>query len=226
MNFRDFRGRHPSFVATFAIILLAAIAIDGWLLYKNVRYRREIDRLHSGMSDVERRHADAIVSSDQKRWRMMVELVRRQARGARDIHLAVEVDSGLIYLEREGAVLREFPAAIGPEARVGTPPDTIHMAVPRGARTVQRILGKTDAWEVPAWVYTDRGLPVPPDRSLAGALGPAAIVLEGGTVIYSAPTAGPLNDSAYVLPGGVRAEIEDLKAILPNLKRGMTVYFY
>jgi hypothetical protein len=53
-----------------------------------------------------------------------------------------------------------------------------------------------------------------------------AIVLEGGTVIYSMPTAGPLNDSAYVMPGAVRAKADDLRAVLPNLARGTKVYFF
>jgi hypothetical protein len=131
-----------------------------------------------------------------------------------------------MYLEREGALLREIPVEMGPERRVGTPPDTVHMAIPRGARTVARIVGPTDGWEVPTWVYADRGLTPPEERTVRGALGPVAIVLEGGTVVYSLPKAGPLNDSAYVLPGGVRARAEDLRAIVPNLKRGTTVYFY
>jgi hypothetical protein len=63
-------------------------------------------------------------------------------------------------------------------------------------------------------------------RTVKGALGPAAIMLEGGTVIYSMPTAGPLNDSSYVMPGAVRAKAEDLQAITPNLARGTKAYFF
>jgi hypothetical protein len=40
------------------------------------------------------------------------------------------------------------------------------------------------------------------------------------------PTVGPLNDSSYVMPGSLQLRAEDLKAIAPNLKPGMTVYFY
>ena len=57
-----------------------------------------------------------------------------------------------MYLEREGALLREMPITVGPERRVGTPPDTVHIAAPRGKRTVEAVLGENDAWEVPAWV--------------------------------------------------------------------------
>jgi hypothetical protein len=53
-----------------------------------------------------------------------------------------------------------------------------------------------------------------------------AIVLNGGSVIYSLPTVGPLNDSAYVLPGSIRVSAEDLRAVTPNLQRGTVVYFY
>jgi hypothetical protein len=52
------------------------------------------------------------------------------------------------------------------------------------------------------------------------------IVLDGGTVIYSDPHAGPLADTAYVMPGSVRAREADVKAIQANLKPGTSVYFY
>jgi hypothetical protein len=51
-------------------------------------------------------------------------------------------------------------------------------------------------------------------------------VLDGGTVIYSDPHAGPLADTAYVMPGSVRAREADVKAIQANLKPGTSVYFY
>jgi hypothetical protein len=100
------------------------------------------------------------------------------------------------------------------------------MAAPRGTRTIEKILGPNASFEMPSWVYTDRGLPVPSERTLKGALGPAALVLNGGTVIYSMPSVGPLNDSSYVMPGSLRARAVDLRAVLPNLKPGFTVYFY
>jgi hypothetical protein len=90
---------------------------------------------------------------------------------------------------------------------------------------VERLLGEGDPWEVPRWVYQDRGI-APNTGALPGALGPAAIVLDGGTVIYSLPSVGPLNDSTYLLPGAIRARAADIKAIAPNLRPGMPVYFY
>jgi hypothetical protein len=209
-----------------AIALFAFLAIDAWLIRKRVRYRGEIERLRAEMTELERSRTDAILAREGNRLRIALELIRRQARIDKDLHLSVTVDSGVMFLEREGAHLREMPIQIGPEKTVGVAPDTVRMVAPRGARTVERIVDENESWEVPAWVYADRGLPPSQERTIKGALGPAAIILSGGTVIYSMPNVGPLNDSAYVLPGGVRARAADLKAILPNLQNGMTVYFY
>jgi hypothetical protein len=226
MDWRTFRHYHKSFIGAFAIIVAALLAADGWLLYKRVKYQREIARLRAGMTEVERRKTDLALASEQNRMQTMLALMRRQAKLDKEIHLAVSVDSAKMYLEREGAVLREFAVRVGAEKRVGIPPDTVHMAVPRGARQVQRVLDRDDGWEVPKWVYADRGLPTPADRTVKGALGSTAILLSGGAVIYTLPSAGPLNDSTYVLPGGIRAGAADLRAIAPNLKPGTVVYFY
>lgn len=209
-----------------AFALAAMLALDGWIIYKRIRYGREVDRLRAGMTGAERSRADLLLASDENKFRVMVALIRRQAQVDKEIHLSVSVDSGMMYLEREGALLREMRTEVGPEKLVGTSPDTVRMAIPRGARTVERVLGAKDPWEVPKWVYTDRGLATPVDRSLRGALGPAAVVLNGGTVIYTMPSAGPLNDSSYVMPGAVRLKAQDLKAVTPNLARGSKVYFY
>lgn len=226
MRFRQFRRQHPSFFFAFAIIILALLTLDGWVAYKRTHYEDEVSRLRSGMSDFERKRTDAVLGSRERRFQMMMELLRRQAKWDKEIHLSVSIDSGKMYLEQEGALLREIPVEIGPERRIGTAPDTVRLAVPRGTRSVQAVFGPQDAWQIPSWVYADRGVPAPADRTFRGALGPVAIVLDGGTVVYSLPSAGPLNDSTYVLPGSVRARAEDLQAVAPNLKRGTAVYFY
>lgn len=225
-SWREFRHSYPGILATMAIALVLFLAIDGWLLYKRQRYGAEVARLRAGMSTVERRRADAIVANSESKLRIMIEMVRRQAKVDPSLHLSVSIDSGAMFLERDGVVLREMPIQVGPERTVGTPPDTVKMPVPRGTRTVERVLGPDDGWEVPRWVYVDRGLAPPDDRSLKGALGPVAIILTGGAVVYSVPTVGPLNDSTYVLPGSIRTTAADLRAVVPNLKAGMPVYIY
>ena len=64
------------------------------------------------------------------------------------------------------------------------------------------------------------------ERQIPGALGPLAIFLDSGAVLYSRPAEGPLSDASYVLPGSVRAEAPDLEAIREDLQPGMAVYFH
>ncbi|NUO65148.1 MAG: hypothetical protein HOQ26_06705 [Gemmatimonadaceae bacterium] len=221
----EFRRAYPGILATMAIAFVVMLAADAWLVYKRNYYVTEIDRLRSGMSDAERKQADAVIATERNKLRVAVELIRRQAQGDKDLHVSIEVDSGRMLLEQDGALLREMPVQVAPEKVIGAGPDTVRMTPPRGARTVEKILDG-GSWEVPKWVYTDRGLEVPADRSVKGALGPVAILLSGGTVVYSLPADGPLADPAYVLPGSIRARPADLRAIVPNLKAGSTVYLY
>ncbi len=222
----EFRHAYPGILATMSLALLLMLGVSGWLIYKRIQYQGEIDRLRSGMTDAERKRTDMLMSSTKNRFQVMVELIRRQSLGDKELHLAVTVDSSVMRLQREGALLRDMRVSVGPEKVVGSGADTIHMAIPRGTRTVEKLIDANDGWEVPRWVYEDRGLAVPPERSVKGALGPVAVVLNGGTVLYAMPSAGPLNDSSYVLPGSVRLTAEDLRAIRPNLSVGMRVYFY
>jgi hypothetical protein len=225
VGWREFRRSYPGIVITMAIAVAAFLAADAWLYLRYRRYTRETAELRASMTDIERKRTDALLAQDENRVKVMLELFKRQAKLDPSLHLSVSLDSGVMYLERDGALLREMPITIGPEKRVGTPPDTLHIAAPRGKRTVERLLGETDGWAFPAWVFQDRGV-APVEGALPGALGPAAIALDGGTVIYSLPSVGPLNDSAYVLPGAIRVRAADLKAIAPNLRPGVPVYFY
>ena len=225
VGWREFRHSYPGILATMSIAVVIFLAADGWLLARYLRYRHETAELRASMSDVERTRTDELLSQDENRLKVMVELFKRQAKLDPTLHLSVSLDSSVMYLERDGALLRAMPITVGPEKRVGVAPDTIHIAAPRGKRSVDRILGEHDAWQVPAWVYTDRGLAAG-DSQIAGSLGANAIVLDGGTVIYSLPTVGPLDDSAYVLPGAIRLRASDLRAIAPNLRPGVPVYFY
>jgi hypothetical protein len=222
----EFRDSYPRIVASMAVGMVALAAIDGVLLVKRWQYGGEIARLRGRMSDVERARADAILESSEERMQLLVALARRDAVGEKSLNLAVSSDASAMVLQREGAQLREMPVKIGPEATVGTPPDTVRLAPPLGKRVIVRVVDGSYAWEVPAWVWAQRGLPAPADRRVEGALGPLAILLDGGTVIYSRPPSGPLADDAYVLPGGVRAEAADLLAIREDLEPGLPVYFY
>lgn len=217
---RKRRGRNAIFV--IAILALAANAI---LAARYFRYREETSRLRAGMTNAQRERADAVVQAERHRLRVEYELVRRQARGDRLLHLAVNVDSGRMVLERDGIVLREMAVRLGPERFRGAS-DSVITVQSLGQRTIQRVLSERDSWEVPRSVFDDRGLPVPDNRRVRGALGDDAIVLTEGTVVYAVPGSGPLADTSYVLPGSVQVAAADLKALAASIRPGMSVYFY
>ena len=209
-----------------AAILVVLVACNALVLWRRNLYDTEIRRLRAAMSDVERRRADGVLAEEHQRMRVAVALLRQQARIEPALHLAVAVDSNAMYLERDGALLRTMPVLVAPDRTIGTPPDTVHLAAPRGVRSVARVLGPNDPWEIPEWVYADRGLPAPADRAIRGALGSLALILDGGAVVYALPAAGPLNDSSFVLPGAIRVRQQDLTAIGSVITPGTRVYFY
>src|SRR3954471_11807061 len=158
LGWREFRHNYRGFIVTLALAVAMFVALDAWLLTRYQRYQRETSQLRASMSDVERKRTDEILAQNENRLKVMVELFKRQAQVDPSLHLSVSLDSSVMYLEREGALLREMPITVGPERRVGTAPDTVHIAAPRGKRTVERLLGESDQWEVPSWVYSDRGV--------------------------------------------------------------------
>jgi len=218
--------QHPRTVAVLGILIALFLVGDVLLVGRYLRYRGETARLRDGMTDAERQRADMLTASEENRVSIMLELIRRQAGSDRELHLSVSLDSSRMLLERDGALLREMHVDLGGEHVVGVPPDTLRVARPLGVRSVERILGAADVWEVPDWVYKHRGLPVPSDRRIPGALGRNALVLSGGTVIYALPDSGVLADSSYVIPGSVRLTRSDLRAISPNITPGTSVYFF
>lgn len=178
------------------------------------------------MTKAQLERTDAVVTAERHRLRVEWELIRRQARGDKQLHLSVNVDSNRMILERDGIVLREMPVRLGPERFRGGTGDTVISVLSLGQRTVRRVLGEDDPWEVPRTVFDDRGVPVPESRRVRGALGGNAIVLTDGTVVYAVPESGPLADTAYVVPGSVQVAAEDLKALSASIRPGMSVYFY
>ncbi len=57
-------------------------------------------------------------------------------------------------------------------------------------------------------------------------LSDSRIALDGGAQILVARSSALANDSTAIPPGSLRIGSEDMKAIMPNLKAGMKVYFY
>jgi hypothetical protein len=139
VGWRDFRRAYPGFVFTLIIALLLILSLDGYLIYKRDKYNAEVTRLRGSMTDAEKAKTDAIVAAEQNKARIALELAKRQAKLEKSLHLAVSLDSGRIYLEREGAVLREMAALFGPEKGVTAGSDSIPVVIPRGEFSVARI---------------------------------------------------------------------------------------
>jgi hypothetical protein len=222
----EFRQAYPRIVAGLAVFLGLLVLADVWLAFRWFRYARETQRLRAAMSRLEGDRADSLLAAGESQVGLLMEVARLEARGEPALNLAVSIEDGKMYLQREGARLREMPVKVAPEARVGTESSGVVLAAPRGKRAVVQVLRGDDAYELPAWAWSARGQPPPARRSVPGALGPVALVLSGGTVIYSMPARPPLDAPDYILPGSVRAEASDLEAILENVRPGMPVYFH
>jgi hypothetical protein len=67
---------------------------------------------------------------------------------------------------------------------------------------------------------------VPRGERTVADLADTRITLDGGTYILAANATNIANDSTPIPPGSLRVGSEDMKAIMPNLKTGMKVYFY
>jgi hypothetical protein len=104
--------------------LVIAAAINLILVSRYVRYERETARLREGMTKAQRERADAVLTAERHRFRVELELIRRQARRDRQLHLAVNVDSSRMVLERDGVVLREMAVRVGPERFSGAHGDS------------------------------------------------------------------------------------------------------
>jgi hypothetical protein len=190
-----FRDAYPTFLKVISVLFLFLVAGDMWLFYRRVAYGQEISALRAKMTSAERKKSDVVVESEQDKVRLAIELAKRQAHFDPRLHLSIAVDSGVMYLERDGALLRVMRVAIAPAlipGLKGSKGNGSAATLPLGQRTVQQVIGGDSP----------------------------ALVLNGDARIYAGA------DSDAVEAGSVRVDATDLRAILPNVNAGMTVYFY
>jgi hypothetical protein len=133
---RAFRHAYPTFLKVTAALFFVLLAIDAWLVARHFAYTREVQRLRAGMTTAERQQSDLIVATEQDKLRMALALARHQAQWDPTLHLSVAVDSGHMYLERDGALLRDMRVAIAPEPVPTATGDTTTATSPRGQRTI------------------------------------------------------------------------------------------
>jgi len=121
------------------LALFLFLALDVYLVQKRRVYSAEVARLRGAMTEAERERTDAIVQAEQAKARIALELAKRQAKMETKLHLSVAVDSGRIYLERDGAILREMAAQFGPEKGTTAGSDSVPVVVPRGQQAIARV---------------------------------------------------------------------------------------
>ncbi len=183
-------------------------------------------QIPSLMTKAEQLRLETISKTKANRMALNMEITRRMAKENTQLHLTVDTTKHLMFLASEGAQLRAMNIKTGKDTLIGSPPDRVRMVLPAGKRLVTNVVDDTYVWTAPAWVYAQRKQRVPTENALKGGLGSLAIFLDSGTVIYSRPEVGPLNDDNYVLPGSIQISSTDVKAIRKAVQAGMVVYFY
>lgn len=169
------------------MLFLLLVAGDMWLAYRRYAYTQEISRLRAGMTDAERKKSDAVTTAEQYKVQLAVALAKHQAHLDSHLHLSVAVDSGLMYLERDGALLRVMHVALAP-AKVPAAGDTTATTLPRGERTVAQV--------------------IPGDNP--------ALVLNGDARIYAGVDTDPVAaGSVRVNAADLRAILPDVSAGMP-----------
>lgn len=142
-GWRALWGEHPRLMRALLWIFVAALVAAAVLAWRADEYRREIGALRAGMNGIEKVKADLALASDAHRLQVMMALAVRQARTDGDLHISIAVDSGILHLEQQGAVLRTAPVQVGATGWQRTATDSIPIASPLGVRRVQEVLGDT-----------------------------------------------------------------------------------
>ena len=121
--------------------LAAALFSAASLAWRGAEYRKETRALRAGMSEIERTKADLALASDAKRLQVVMALAVRQAGADGGLHISVSVDSGLLHLKQQNAVLRTAPIEVGADGWRAIAGDSIPLASPRGIRRVEEVRG-------------------------------------------------------------------------------------
>jgi hypothetical protein len=219
-HWRELRETYPrianGLVLAGAVLLLADLS----LIIKHIEFARQQAELRSALAQTEILRTTAVQVTEHNIGATGAGLARREMLLARELHLAVDCHKGVMYLRQSGAVLREMPIRLSPasgpaaDSRQGNAP----AAQPRGRLVLARVVDGSASRELPESALAR--------RMSTGSLGPLALVLDNGALIYSQPGTGPPVEARDLPPGSIRAEAADLEAIKANLQPGMGVYLY
>jgi len=177
---------HPRIMRLLTWTFVGALAASAAAAWRGTEYRREIAALRAGMSGIDRVKADLALASDARRLQVMMALAVRQARTHGDLHLSISVDSAVLHLEQQGAVLRSAAIEVGADGWQRAAGDSIPIASPRGVRRVEEVRGDS------------------------------VVVMSGGATLYRGDPARPvLAGSVRIGAADLRSILPNLKAGLP-----------
>jgi len=213
------------FVLTFAVLILADLS----LILKSIEYGREQQSLRAALIRIDTERAAAEDATKRNLSATGLRLARREALLGKELHLAVDCDKGVMYLRRDGLILREMPVRLGGEAIADTVDSQANAGSQAEAARRAVLLGRHVVVSVrdggPPGKVSESGQSVPGDRVLSGRSGPLAVILDRGAVITSQAGVDPAG-AAGLPAGSIRVASADLEAIKANLQPGMKVYFY
>jgi len=132
---------HPRIMRVLAWTFAASLFAAAALAWRRAEYGKEIAALRAGMTGIEQVKADLALASDARRLQVMMALAVRQARIDGGLHISISVDSGLLHLEQQGAVLRTAPVQVGADGWQAIAGDSIPIASPLGVRRVEEVRG-------------------------------------------------------------------------------------
>ena len=177
---------HPRLMRVLMWTFVGALFAAAALAWRGAQYRNEIAALRAGMSGIDKVKADLALASDARRLQVMMALAVRQARTDGGLHISVSVDSGLLHLEQQGAILRTASVQVGADGWQAVDGDSIPLASPLGIRRVEEVRGDS------------------------------VVVLSGGAVLYRGDAAMPVRaGSVRIGDADLKSILKNLKVGLP-----------
>src|SRR5918999_2050536 len=97
----EFRQAYPRIVAGLSVLLGLLVLADAFLAYKWFDYNRETRRLRAAMGRLEIDRADTLLAAGENQVALLVEVAKLQASGEPALNLAISLEDGRMYLQRE-----------------------------------------------------------------------------------------------------------------------------
>jgi hypothetical protein len=215
-------------------LLLLLLGIAGMLLARQHRervsteFKDVITEQASTPADV-RKMKEELAEMDLARGQLEQELQGRMkfvsSLKSENFYLSIDSKARKLRFYYGDTVLREADIVIGPEKTVQTPGKKWTFVPLKGAFNVEAKIVGYD-WQIPEWVYTMNGQPIPPQRpTVRGGLGQYVLFLGNGYVIHTPPAAESPMQGAK--PGSYMVTEDVMRAIWPRIHKGKTpIYIF